>query len=344
MNRFGFPGLRTQLAVITSGAPARAEFCWAYVQKASDAPIDCVRIGNPSLTCDWGSELSPDGNLCHARDATPGLTGLDDCCRTVPSSSTQSIELRHSLWHKCFGNTGNRRFAPNFPEHASNGHLNPPGRGAAWYAMHRQVLIDFDIEREANHDPRIEWVPQTTNHRLSHEYPSGVCADTPDAVWRRGNETGPNDGVPCQECIVYPSCLNHRPNDQPSNGNCSVTFPGIATITFKQDAGGRIAMCGANSAATAECRFTDDGTIATGTLTELTSIDQFTDVEQVTDLMDAYLHGQMHGAIGDAGLGRCSIPPYNTCTADGDCTTLGRCTNGACASNTAFKCNRLPTS
>lgn len=337
---------------------ARAEFCWEYVKQPSDAPIDCVREGDASLQCGWFLQPAP-GNLCHVEDNLSPLTQLEDCCTTAPAVTTQSIELRHSLWHQCFGPTGNSGFLS--AAHAATGRLNPPGRGSAWYAMHRQILIDFDIFRDLIGADRIEWVPQFAGRPLFHEYPSGVssvdgqpiCAANGDAVWRRGAETGPNDGPPCQDCITYPDCLNHRPNDQPSSGTCSAQ-----SIKFVKATDGRVAICGPVSGGSAECHFFDDGSLAPDSLPELTSIDQFTNVEQVTDLMDAYLHGQMHGAVASAGSrdandpsgqkGLCSVPPYASCSTDADCaaTNVGPCNLagpppalGSCARRSDLKCN-----
>ena len=64
-------------------------------------------------------------------------------------------------------------------------------------------------------------------------------------------------------------------------------------------------------------------------MTELDSIDQFAEVDQVTDLLDAYFHGGMHVTIANAGAENCSLPPYlppgQTCTKDSDCTQIGPC-------------------
>jgi hypothetical protein len=323
---------------------ARAEFCWAYSQGPSLSPIECREIGDTSQPCssDGG------GSSCFY----DGLTDLPHCCTTLPSppNTKQTIEEQHANWHNCFGAIGNTSLPP--AGMIFSGQLNPPGRGARWYAFHRQFLIDFDLFRGAapqgkDSPLRIEWVPWGRDKngnpkRLTHDFPSNpdpakptICSGTSNAVWRRGTELDPLGGPPCPLCENYPECLNFRPGAQTGTGQCtSLDFGDEATLGFRRrTTDGRVAICFTDPVShTSDCRYTDTGTSvpSSDTLEELKSIDQFTDVEQVTDMLDAYFHGKMHGAVQNTGAGFCSLPPYQSCTADTTCTRVGPCVAGTC--------------
>jgi hypothetical protein len=345
---------------------ARGEFCWMYSRTSSLAPISCVQVGNTTQTCSSGD---PNGGLsCH----DDGTTNLGNCCTTLPAApNSETVEQQHEDWHACFGPTGNQCLPPatltgGTTPNPFAGRISPPGRGARWYAFHRQLTLDFDIFRgAAPNGPasalRIEWVPWGRDamgnpKHLFHDFPSTSptdtaattpCADPPNPVWRRGNELDPAAGVglggpPCDTCVEYPECLNFRPGQQTSTGICTE-----AGISYRRDATGRVAVCAplCSNPSTSPCRYFDDGSAADiSMLTELTSLDQFTDVEQVTDLMDSYFHGQMHVAVGQTGSGHCSLPPYATCTTDSNCPSIGPCTSGhTCTgtlSGTQVSCNQ----
>jgi MYXO-CTERM domain-containing protein len=336
---------------------ARAEFCWDYAAGTSSAPILCRRVQNTADTCSFNS-----AGTCHWTD------NLGSCCTTILNPGTQTLGEHHDSWHTCFGAIGQSILPPPLrsPSNTQNplaGRINPPNRGARWYAFHRQFTYDFDISTRrggGTQGPsstlKIEWVPWGPDsmgrpQHLTHRFPSGECASSTTAIYRRGTELADADpnpvpalrrgGPPCEGCINYPRCLNHRPGGQESAGACSsVGFGGqpIRFLTNVDSASpnrGRVVVnAAANGSVSPVFRYVDTGLDLTTTevaaLQELTSIDQFTDVEQVTDILDAYFHGIMHTAVGNAGGGRCSLPPYATCTSNANCTSIGPCVNNRC--------------
>ena len=351
-----FAAVTALLIVVAAARYAYAEFCWTYSRITKAAPpIKCVEIGDQTTPCaDFQCQAGSD---------------LSKCCTLIVSNDPQdqndTIQNLHDKWHNCFGATGNQSLPPSstFPDGTDNllaGHLNAPGRGARWYAFHRQLAYDFDVSVFRGGavlgpalSQRIEWVPwgpvNGEPQHLRHFFPSNpdttlppaqlICGNNPTAVYRRGDSNGfinadPNPdptkrhgGPPCPGCVEYPECLNFRPAEQGSSGVCT---QGPLTFLIDPDDNNRVVtQLGGTQ------RYYDNGKAIPAThthLTEISSINQFTDVEQVTDMLDVYLHGTMHGAVSSAGNGFCSLPPYADCSTLGEnaCDHLGECVSGKC--------------
>ncbi len=189
-----------------------------------------------------------------------------DCCTSIPASSAQNILTMHTNWHNCFGNIG-----------AADGN-NPPGRGQRWYAFHRQFEFDFNLWRADNGiDPieSLEWCPSMT--MLGHfgggltSHPAG-CGSGPDRP----------SGTSCVCCQAFAPCLFH------SGGGPIDCAPGAVPAPN---------VCPGGVTAPGTC-----GTPG-GINFPYTALDQFPNVEQVSNLLDDYFHGVMHGAVafGDDG-------------------------------------------
>ena len=156
----------------------------------------------------------------------------------------------------------------------------PPGRGQRWAAFHRQLERDFNEYREPTW-PKIdslEWCPGM-NMPYGHFGGGLSFGDHPYDCGIGLNR--PND-VSCVNCTAFSQCL-------------FLTVGGVP--------GGPV-----NCSATAGCS-------AGGVSFPYTSLDQFTSIDEISTLLDAYFHSDMHiavafadgsGYVADASDPRCS--------------------------------------
>ena len=248
------------LLLLLAASRTSAQTCFAYVDGCSRpgwtlpfalpncvnarVPIRCVTQGSVGGVLD---DTSFDGD-CH-EDAN-----FDDCAVAVLGPTQSNLEM-HTEWHDCFGNVGD-----------SDGD-NPPGRGARWYAFHRQFEFDFKQWRDAEGWGSIEHLDWCPNMLLPEGHPSGGWPSGGAGAHPALCGTGPNrpPDTPCPECIAFPQCL----------------FIG---------GGGPIA-----------CPAAPSPNCAADTLSfPYTALDDFQNVEEVTTILDHVFHGQMHGAVGVA--------------------------------------------
>ena len=184
-----------------------------------------------------------------------------DCCTSIPAASPQTILTMHTNWHNCFGNIGD-----------SDGD-NPAGRGQRWYAFHRQFELDFNLWRaDLGIDPieSLEWCPgmiMPIGHFGGGAPPGSSCGVGPN----RPNNT------PCNCCQALAPCLFRAgggpvacaPGAQPDPDVCATT-PATA--------------CGTQG----------------GLSYPYTTLEQFPNMDEVSNLLDDLFHGVMHGAVGFA--------------------------------------------
>lgn len=225
--------------------PVQAQTCWVYTENENaKAPISCVQKSDLTTPCSWPSD-----------------------CTTVPAASSQKIREMHQLWHQCFGAVG--------------GTTPPAGRGARWYAFHRQFTFDFNAWRRGIGIPTIEsleWCPG-----MIEPIGTAPMGSPPSGNPSCGLGTPRPAGKPCPECIAFPQCLfkaGGGPMACPAAPSPSCTAPGTS-LTFPY-----------------------------------TSIDQFQNVDEVTKILDAYFHGSMHVATADADCPAC----YNHDSYGSDCS------------------------
>jgi hypothetical protein len=146
---------------------------------------------------------------------------------------------------------------------------NPLARSAQWYAFHRQFEIDFNEWRASIPGlfpiEQVEWCPNMTlvEGQGGANLPASGPGSHPD-----GCGTGPNrpDNVSCPACEAFPQCLF-------IGGGGPTACPTAPSAT-----------CGAPG----------------GVSHPYTTLEQFPNVEEVAEVLDAYFHGSMHFAIGVA--------------------------------------------
>jgi len=177
---------------------------------------------------------------------------------------------------------------------AVGGATPPVGRGQRWYAFHRQFEYDFNIWRDANSYSLIEqqdWCPGM-NLAVGHfgaGLPSSGAGSHPSGC---GTGMGRPSNVPCDTCIAFPQCLyvgSGGPMDCPSAPSSSCSAGGVSFSN--------------------------------------TSLDQFSNVDDVAKLLDANFHGRMHGAIWIADL----APACSGDTDDPDCIYNGDTLTSSCS-------------
>jgi hypothetical protein len=184
-----------------------------------------------------------------------------DCCTTVPAASSQTVRQMHAIWHNCFGAVGDLVDGSN-----------PPQRGQRWYAFHRQIENDYNIWREAGNlcNPtgaapqgcKIESADWCPGMLLTYGYNCSAAASGTGC----GDPGARAANAPCPTCQAFPHCL----------------FLG---------GGGPLGCANAPSNS------------CTGGATSFpyTSLEQFKTVEEVTTILDASFHGNMHTAVGASG-------------------------------------------
>ena len=148
---------------------------------------------------------------------------------------------------------------------AVGGSTPPAGRGQRWYAFHRQFELDYDLWRRAIGIGPIEsldWCPN-----MNMPYGTDPVALAP-GVHPLGCGTGTPrpDNTICPGCGALPQC---------------VFVAG----------GGPIACTGAPSCTAGFGAFAVTFPYAT--------LNEFTNVDDVSKLLDAQFHGDMHGAVAD---------------------------------------------
>jgi subtilisin-like proprotein convertase family protein len=183
-------------------------------------------------------------------------------CTTVVNAAPQTVLLEHTTWHNCFGNTLAAFFG-----------VQPPGRGQRWYAFHRQFELDFNIWREDHGFAKIESLNWCQGMAMPIGHPSGAPGGIGHvAGCGVGNPrpvihaSGPKMGQPvtCDFCEAFPPCLFY----QGAGPNCGGEM-------------GNDAFCTLNG-------------------TTYTALEQFPNVDTVSEVLDGYFHGTMHGAVGAA--------------------------------------------
>jgi len=159
----------------------------------------------------------------------------------------------------------------------------PPNRGLRWFGFHRQFESDFNVYREGlglDKIDSLEWCPGM-NMPYGHSGATLLPGAHP-----LGCGTGINrpDNRDCDGCESFRRCLY-------LNGAGPVTCPAPAAP-----------VCSVTTQA--------------GTVTfPYTSLDQFKNADEIATILDAYFHGDMHGAVADAdGDG------YNADCADPSCS------------------------
>lgn len=173
----------------------------------------------------------------------------------------------------------------------------PPGRGQRWYAFHRQFEYDFNLWRDANGFDLIEqldWCPGM-NLPVAHDG-AGLPASGPGSH-PSGCGTGPGRpaDVPCDTCIAFPQCLFHAgagPMACPDEPSSSCSTGVLGGLSFPH-----------------------------------TALEQFDNVDDVAQLLDATFHGHMHGAIWVADL----APECTGSTLDDDCIYNGDTLTSNCS-------------
>jgi hypothetical protein len=240
------------VAVWPSGARAEFCWDYVQ-RTNSSAPFGCVQDGDHSKSCGSVPNFGGNGLTCHYPDPNgdpaKNYIDLSKCCEGVPQvlfckkmrngtavSCTSDadcgaegpclvpkIEAVHSTWHQCFGPQGTTAgsgapalppaLLPNGNVNPLGGRINPPRRGAHWYAFHRQLTLDFDsdpgrgggLAKPTNDFHRIEWVPwgkdpQTAQpQHLTHDFPSSPPT--------------PNTGSACMttaNCPLGQQCMSSR--------------------------------------------------------------------------------------------------------------------------------------
>ncbi len=187
-------------------------------------------------------------------------------CTSIEAPAPQTNLRMHTLWHDCFGNTL-----------GAFGGIQPPGRGNRWYAFHRQYELDFNLWREANGFAKIESLNWCKDMPLPIGHPSGAPGGIGHvAGCGVGNPrpvihtSGPKAGQPvtCSFCEAFPSCL---------------FFAGAGPSCGPGDTG-------------------NDGFCTLGGV-NYTALEQFPNVDTVSEVLDGYFHGAMHGAVGAADTG-----------------------------------------
>lgn len=205
--------------------------------------------------------------LCVRKDTLMPPCGPPMDCTSVVNPVGQTLLRMHTAWHDCFGNT--------IPSAFPGG--QPPGRGQRWYAFHRQFELDFNIWREDHGFMKIESLNWCQGMALPIGHPSGMPGGIPGhpAGCGVGNPrpvihaSGPKMGQPvtCNFCEAFPSCL------------------------FYAGAGPN---CGGETGNDAFCTLNG---------TTYTALEQFPNTDTVSEVLDGYFHGAMHGAVGAADMG-----------------------------------------
>lgn len=142
----------------------------------------------------------------------------------------------------------------------TGGFTPPAGRSARWYAFHRQFEFDFNIwRRDIGLDP-VEALDWCPNMIL----PLGTGPVDPPGPC--GDGMPRPDGVTCINCIAFPQCMF-------LSGGGPLSCPGAPNPNCETPGG--------------------------GVSFPFTSLDQFTNVDDVAKILDAYFHASMHGAVAD---------------------------------------------
>ena len=200
-----------------------------------------------------------------------------DCCMAVADpSAVQTIGEMHIIWHTCLGNVA-------FPNPGPPTGPAPPGRGLRWYAFHRQMEWDFNEFREGVFLPKLESLEWCPNMNMPHGHFGGNWPAWPDPSahpLQCGVGINRPNNVSCNTCVAFDECL------------------------FMTGAGPTGCSAGSGCAA---------GGISFPTYD---SLDDFNNIEEIATLLDAFFHGQMHGAVANADFGG-----YTTDCTNPNCST-----------------------
>ena len=130
---------------------------------------------------------------CWIYDDSQAYTKL--ACPGDPIPSSQTVRQKHIDWHACFGSVGE----PEGPTH----------RGQRFLAFHRQLIEEFNLDREESGLDKIETWDASQGLRITLPYPA--CTD---GVSREcdNNDDGDctdavDDEVLCDLCQDLPACL-----------------------------------------------------------------------------------------------------------------------------------------
>jgi outer membrane protein assembly factor BamB len=296
---------------------ARAEFCWDYMDGNNTLNAFKCKTQDLSGDCGWPSNCTsiPDpSNLISCANASAcDQTGcpayLPNCRYVCDGGQCKMTQLRnHEEWHSCFGDVGD-----------FNGN-NPPGRGSRWYAFHRKLEFDFNELRENfvtfGEIESLDWCPNM-NLPYGHHGGNRICNSTTNTCQHNGAPCNPNnrdpftggyldchprgcgngpnrpDDLPCPNCVPFPPCLfesqagpiacaNAHYACDPSTNTC-INAPQISCNPANNNQ---------------ECRVCQ--TPSGGIVFPYDSLEDFPNVEEVTEILDGYFHASMHGAVGTA--------------------------------------------
>lgn len=145
----------------------------------------------------------------------------------------------------------------------ADGVVPPAGRSQRWYAFHRQFEYDFNLWRDDIPIAHIESLDWCPGMNLPEGHPSATPGGIPGHPAGCGNGNPRPDNVACAGCEALPTCM------------------------FLSGAGP--AGCAASA---------DPGRCPAGM-----TLEDFPNIDEVASVMDDYYHGDMHGAIEDAGGG-----------------------------------------
>ncbi|HEX2253321.1 MAG TPA: vWA domain-containing protein [Thermoanaerobaculia bacterium] len=154
----------------------------------------------------------------------------------------------------------------------------PPNRGLRWYAFHRQFESDFNVYREGLGFGKIDSLEWCPGMNMPYGHFGANQVGHP-----LGCGTGINrpNNVTCDGCEAFRQCLY-------------------------------VAGAGPISCPSAPA----SGCSAGGVTFPYTQLEDFQNVDEIATLLDAYFHGNMHGAVADADGGG-----YNTDCASPNCST-----------------------
>jgi len=306
MWRSGHHSRNLVLGIVAAGAVVpvtNAQTCFFYSDNEdAPAPLVCVDEGGPTGACATDADCA-DEETCVSGFCWGECFWPTDCT-SIPNDEPQTILEMHTAWHNCFGNIG--------------GVSPPPGRGQRWHAFHRQFEIDFNKWRDGigfSHIESLEWCP---NMSLPEGHPSAQPGGIPGHPASCGAGLPRPDGVSCAECVAFPNCLY---------------YAGAGPMSCPAAPCNLCAVTGCNGDIFSHCCTNADCPPGQTCQTVLdfghATLQEFANTDEVSQIMDAYFHGGMHGAVGFGdGIRHCDGG-----TSDGDpCTSSAECGGGTCRS------------
>lgn len=147
----------------------------------------------------WCLGASPaQAEYCWAYDDTQAYTKFA-CAGPIPAN--QTVQQKHNAWHNCFGAIGTP--APQ------------AFRGQRFIAFHRQLIQEFNIDREMSGYDKVETWDASQGLRLTLPYPA--CANGSDRNCDNNNDgdcvDAGDDEVLCTGCEDLPACFTVNMNN-----------------------------------------------------------------------------------------------------------------------------------